>query len=203
MWSDLGGTWQGAVKVAPTPPEAKLIATAESPPLADAVRDINKYSNNVMARQLYLTLSAETDKLPGTTARSLDIVKTWLTKKGINATELVIENGSGLSRIERISATSLAQLLDNAWRSSVMPEFISSLSLVGIDGTLRRRGRGDPVVGNAHMKTGTLNDVRAVAGYVLASDGKRYIAVMMINHPNAPLAQAAQDQFISWVYQRP
>lgn len=203
MWSDLGGTWQGAVRIAATPAEAKLIATAESSPLADAVRDINKFSNNVMARQLYLTLSAETDKQPGTTARSLDIVKTWLTKKGINATELVIENGSGLSRIERISATSLAQLLDNAWRSSVMPEFISSLSLVGIDGTLRRRARGEPVVGNAHMKTGTLNDVRAVAGYVLASDGKRYIAVMIINHPNAPLAQAAQDQFISWVYQRP
>ncbi len=203
MWAEVGGTWKGAVKLAATPADAKLIATSESAPLSDMVRDINKFSNNVMARQLYLTLSGEIDKLPATPARSLDIVRGWLAKKGIAAPELVIENGSGLSRIERISATSLSQLLDAAWRSAVMPEFISSLSLMGVDGTFRRRLRTDSVNGNAHVKSGTLNDVRALAGYVLANDGRRYSVVMMVNHANAILTQDAQDALVQWVYARP
>ncbi len=202
MWADVGGVWKGAVKVAPTPTEAKLIATSESPSLSDVIRDINKYSNNVMARQLYLTLSAEVDKQPATPQRSLDIVRTWLARKNIVAPELVIENGSGLSRIERISAANLGKLLDAAWRSAVMPEFISSMSLVGIDGTFRRRARGDVVAGQAHMKSGTLNDVRAIAGYVLAADERRYIMVMMANHNNAIFTQAAKDALLQWVYAR-
>ena len=115
----------------------------------------------------------------------------------------MIENGSGLSRIERISAASLSQLLDAAWRSAVMPEFISSLSLMGVDGTFRRRLRTDSVNGNAHVKSGTLNDVRALAGYVLANDGRRYSVVMMVNHANAILTQDAQDALVQWVYARP
>jgi serine-type D-Ala-D-Ala carboxypeptidase/endopeptidase (penicillin-binding protein 4) len=205
MWGDVGGTWnngKGAVKLAPTPKEAKLILSSESPALSEVVRDINKYSNNVMARQLFLTLSGEIDKQPATTARSFDIVRSWLARKNIMAPELVIENGSGLSRIERISAGTLAQILDSAWRSAVMPEFISSLSLVGVDGTFRRRSRTDIVAGNAHMKSGTLNDVRAMAGYVLASDERRYIMVMIANHNNAIFSQPAQDALLQWVYAR-
>ena len=202
MWADVGGVWKGNVKVAPTPREAKLIATSESPALSEVIRDINKYSNNVMARQLYLSLSADIDKQPATPQRSFDIVKNWLARKNIAAPELVIENGSGLSRIERISAANLGKLLDAAWRSAVMPEFISSLSLVGVDGTFRRRAKGDVVAGQAHMKSGTLNDVRAIAGYVLAADERRYIMVMMANHNNAIFTQAAQDALLQWVYAR-
>jgi serine-type D-Ala-D-Ala carboxypeptidase/endopeptidase (penicillin-binding protein 4) len=202
MWADVGGMWKGNVKVAPTPREAKLIATSESPALSEVIRDINKYSNNVMARQLYLSLSADIDKQPATPQRSFDIVKNWLARKNIAAPELVIENGSGLSRIERISAANLGKLLDAAWRSAVMPEFISSMSLVGVDGTFRRRARGDVVAGQAHMKSGTLNDVRAIAGYVLAADERRYIMVMMANHNNAIFTQAAQDALLQWVYAR-
>jgi len=204
MWADVGGTWKGAVVVAPIPRDAKLIASTESPALSEVVRDINKYSNNVMARQLYLSLSGPNavDRTPATTAKSFAIVRDWLTRKNIAAAELVIENGAGLSRIERVSAATLAALLDAAWRSAVMPEFISSLSLVGIDGTFRRRVRGDVVSGNAHMKSGTLNDVRAIAGYVLAGDDRRYIMVMMVNNSNAILTQAAQDALLQWVYAR-
>lgn len=203
MWSDVGGIWKGAVRLAPAPADARLIATTESPPLGDMVRDINKFSNNVMARQVYLTLSGEIDKQPATAAASLEIVRGWLKRKGIAAPELVIENGSGLSRIERISAASLSQLLDAAWRSPTMPEFISSMSLVGVDGTFRRRLRTDVAAGNAHMKSGTLNDVRALAGYVLATDERRYSVVMMVNHANAILTQAAQDALVQWVHARP
>ncbi len=202
MWGDVGGVWKGSVRLAPTPADARLIAGIESPPLSEMVRDINKFSNNVMARQLFLTLSGELDKQPATQARSLVIVREWLRKKGITAAELAIENGAGLSRVDRISAAGLSQLLDAAWRSATMPEFVSSMSLIGVDGTFRRRLQSEPVAGQAHIKSGTLNDVRAMAGYVLAGDGRRYSVVMMVNHANAPLTQDAQDVLLQWVYAR-
>ena len=207
LWRSSGGKWEGAVKLLPTPSKAKLIASTESPPLADVVRDINKYSNNVMARQLFLTLSAEawvgSIKEPGNASRSAQIVKEWLAKKNIAAPELVLENGSGLSRNERISAFSLAQMLDAAWRSSVMPEFISSMPLLGLDGTLRKRSRGESIAGQAHVKTGTLNDTRAIAGYLLDQSGRRWVVIMIANHPNAVQTQAAQDALINWAFSRP
>jgi serine-type D-Ala-D-Ala carboxypeptidase/endopeptidase (penicillin-binding protein 4) len=202
MWNEVGGVWSGAVRLASTPADARLLASVESPPLSDAIRDINKFSNNVMARQLLLTIAAESDRQPGTTARGTEVIKSWLARKGIVAPELVIDNGSGLSRVERISAANLADVLDAAFRSSVMPEFLSSFSLVGVDGTFRRRATNEIAAGVAHMKSGTLNDVRAVAGYILANDNKRYLVVMMVNHSNAILAQAAQDVLLGWVYAR-
>jgi len=200
MWRELGGVWNGAVKLAPVPADARLVATVESPALAEVIRDINKYSNNVMARQVFLTLSAELTHEPGNAMASAQIIRDWLARKNIIAPELSLENGSGLSRSERVSAASLAQLLDAAWKSSVMPEFMSSLSLVGADGTMRQRGKNDSVAGQAHIKTGSLSDVRAMAGYVLDATGRRWIVVMLINHANAPAAQAAQDALLSAVY---
>ena len=207
LWRNSGGKWEGAVKLLPTPSTAKLLASTESPPLADVVRDINKFSNNVMARQLFLTISADAwvgnTKEPGNASRSTQMIKEWLARKNITAPELVLENGSGLSRNERISASTLAQMLDAAWRSSVMPEFMSSMSLLGLDGTLRRRNRGESIAGQAHVKTGTLNDTRAIAGYLLDQTGRRWIVIMMANHPNAVQTQAAQDALVNWVYSRP
>jgi serine-type D-Ala-D-Ala carboxypeptidase/endopeptidase (penicillin-binding protein 4) len=200
IWKELGGSWKGLVKVTATPADAHLLATLESPSLAEVVRDINKYSNNVMARQLFLTISAEKSGPPGTVARSTEIIREWLAKKGINAPELVFENGAGLSRAERSSAATLAGLLTSAWGSSVMPEFIASMPLLGVDGTLRKRARSDAVAGQAHVKTGTLNDAAAIAGYVQDMNGRRWLVVMMINHANAPQAQAAQDALLAWVH---
>ena len=200
LWRDMGGHWKGDVKLAATPADARLIATLESPPLADAVRDINKFSNNVMARQLFLTLSAELNREPGSQNGSAKLIREWLAKKNIAAPELILDNGAGLSRSERISAATLALLLEAAWKSSVMPEFMSSLALVGVDGTLRRRVRNDSVAGQAHIKTGTLNDVRAMAGFVLDATGHRWMVVMIVNHPNASLTQAAQDVLLSAVH---
>ena len=200
MWRDLGGTWNGAVKLAATPADARLIATAESPPLADVIRDINKFSNNVMARQLFLTLSVEPGKEPASVARSNAVIKELLLQRNIAAPELIIENGSGLSRIDRVSAKTLALLLDSVWRSNVMPEYVSSLALYGVDGTLRRRNKSDGVVGQAHLKSGTLNDARALAGFVLDANGRHWIVVLMVNHPNAGATRAAQDALLAWVH---
>ena len=73
--------------------------------------------------------------------------------------------------------------------------------MVAADGTMRKRLRGERVAGQAHIKTGLLNDARSMAGYVLDRSGRRYIVVMMVNHPNAPQADAAQDALLAWVYE--
>ena len=205
LWKDLGGVWQGDVKVQAMPAEATLLSATESPALSEVVRDINKFSNNVMARQLFLTLSAEKMLPPANAGRSANVIKEWLNKKGIAAPELVLENGSGLSRAERTSATTLSAMLDAAFKSSVMPEFIASLPLLGMDGTLRRRGRSDAIAGQAHIKGGTLNEARAMAGYVLDTNHRRWIVVMMVNPANPGIVnatQAAQDALLAWVQAR-
>ena len=232
MWTDLGGVWKGAVKVQALPSSVRLIAQSESAALSDIVRDINKYSNNVMARQVFLTLSgtpisdaalaqamlavadetaqstepvAPVDALkskPGEAVRSEKLIKEWLNLKGVAAPELVMENGSGLSRIERISANTLGNMLQVAWKSAVMPEFLSSMPLLGVDGTMRRRSRTEGVAGQAHITGGTLSDVRAIGGYVLDKSGKRWVVVLMVNDANAAATQRAQDLLLAWVYGR-
>ncbi|HJU70557.1 MAG TPA: D-alanyl-D-alanine carboxypeptidase/D-alanyl-D-alanine-endopeptidase [Paucimonas sp.] len=201
MWADLGGVFRGSVRSGPTPSDARLITEWESATLPEVIRDINKYSNNVMARQLLLTIAASKLHLPGNTERGTDVVKSWLANKGIAAPELVIENGSGLSRIERIAPRTMARMLVAAFKSPVMPELMASMPVVGYDGTMRNRLRESGVAGNAHIKTGRLDDVRAVAGYVLAASGKRYAVVCLINHPNADSGLEVQDALLQWVYE--
>ena len=206
LWAETGGRWDnggtGRVRDGLVPAGARLLHTHESPPLAEIVRDTNKFSNNVMARHLYLTLGAESAGAPGSTQKAFTAIKAWLAAKGIAAPELVMENGSGLSRIERISAGNLAALLQAAWRSAVMPEFIASLPVVAVDGTMRRRLQGSSVAGQAHIKTGLLSDARAMAGYVLDRSGRRHVVVMIVNHPSAHEAQPAMDALLRWVYER-
>jgi D-alanyl-D-alanine carboxypeptidase/D-alanyl-D-alanine-endopeptidase (penicillin-binding protein 4) len=200
LWEELGGSIDGRWKDGPVPAAARLLAVSESASVAELVRDINKYSNNVMARQLFLTLGAEVLKLPGRGDRSARVVQSWLAEKKLDFPELVLENGSGLSRLERISAGNMGRLLLEAWHSAVMPELMSSLPLVAYDGTMRRRLRFESIAGQAHIKTGSLNDARTLAGYVLDRNGRRRVVVMFINHANAAAGQSAQDALLEWVY---
>ena len=200
LWAELGGTISGGWRNGPVPADARLLATGESASNAELVRDINKFSNNVMARQLYLTLGAEMFNVPGNSERSAEAVRSWLAQKQLDFPELVLENGSGLSREERISAEHMARLLLAAWHSAVMPELMSSLPLVAQDGTMRRRLRSESIAGQAHIKTGSLSDARTLAGYVLDQRGRRRVVVFFINHPNAAAAQPAQDALLEWVY---
>jgi D-alanyl-D-alanine carboxypeptidase/D-alanyl-D-alanine-endopeptidase (penicillin-binding protein 4) len=197
----MGGAWGGHVREGAVPPEARLLHTHESAPLAQMIRDINKFSNNVMARQLYLTLATASSEPPARPELAAETVRHWLAVKGIPAPELAVENGAGLSRSDRLSAASLAALLQAAWASAVMPEFIASLPLAAVDGTMKKRLIGDPVAGQAHVKTGLLSDVRAMAGYVLDRKGRRKAVVMLMNHPNAPDAEAATDALLRWAYE--
>jgi len=202
LWSEMGGSWKGTVREGSVPPTARLFYVNESEPLSELVRDINKFSNNVMARQLFLTIGAERGTPPARTEESARVIRQWVAAKNINAPELVLENGSGLSRVERISAQHLAALLQAAWRSPVMPEFIASLPIVATDGTMRKRLLGGPAAGSAHIKTGLLNDARTIAGYVLDRQGRRQVVVMMVNHPRAPEADPAMDALIDAVYRQ-
>ena len=201
LWTELGGTWQGGVREGTVPNDSRPALVHESPPLAEIVRDINKFSNNVMARQLYLTLAAELGGAPARPEAAFDAIKDWLKTKNISAPELVMENGSGLSRNERITAATLARILDAAWASPLMPELLASMPIAATDGTMRRRLRGDPLAGQAHVKTGLLNDARSIAGYVQDRNGARHIVVMIVNHPSAPQSDAAMDALLRWVYE--
>jgi D-alanyl-D-alanine carboxypeptidase/D-alanyl-D-alanine-endopeptidase (penicillin-binding protein 4) len=196
MWERQGGAWSGGVREGHVPPAARLVASLDSQPLAVLIRDINKFSNNVMTQQLFLTMGAAGGQ-PGNPARGADAVRGLLAARGIDAPGLVLENGCGLSRVERISPATLANLLVDAWKSQWMSELMASLPISGVDGTMQRR---DVPAGAAHMKTGMLDDTRAVAGYVLAASGRRYVVVAIINHPNAGRATGAHDALIEWVY---
>jgi len=200
LWEEMGGVLRGTVREAPTPESAKLFYSHESPALAEVVRDMNKYSNNVMARQVFLTLSAEAAGPPARADRSVQVIVAWLARIGLDFPELAMENGAGLSRGDRISARSMGRLLLSAFASPVMPEFIASLPLVAYDGTMKRRLKSETVAGQAHIKTGSLSDVRSLAGYVLDSRGRRYAVVFFVNHPGAGATQAAQDALLEWVY---
>jgi D-alanyl-D-alanine carboxypeptidase/D-alanyl-D-alanine-endopeptidase (penicillin-binding protein 4) len=200
LWGEAGGKIFGKTRDAGVPGDARLVLAIDSPPLADVVRDINKFSNNVMARQLFLTLSAEATGQPGEPASSVAVIKAWLKRKGIEAPELVLENGAGLSRVERISADTLAALLHVMSAGALMPELISSLPLVAVDGTMKKRMNGNGVAGQAHIKGGTLNEVRAIAGEVVDRNGRRWLVAFMVNHPNAPAAQPVQDVLLQWIY---
>ena len=202
LWVELGGKLRGQVRDGTTPASARLVTEWESGTLSEVIRDINKYSNNVMARQLLLTLAYQVLKLPANTEHGGAVLRTWLSNKGIDAPELSIENGSGLSRNERISAATMGRMLSLAYRAPTMPEFVASLPLVGLDGTMRSRLQAQGVAGRAHIKTGLLNEVRAVAGYVLSASGKQYVVACIVNHPNAFNAQEAQDALLEWIYER-
>jgi serine-type D-Ala-D-Ala carboxypeptidase/endopeptidase (penicillin-binding protein 4) len=199
-WSDAGGSFAGGVRDGRVPAGAKPIATLQSAPLYDAVRDINKLSNNVMARQLFLTLATTGYPPPATTAHAAAAVRRWLAKRKLDLPELVLENGSGLSRRERIAARSMARVLLAADESRVRGDYVSSLAVAATDGTVRKRFADDAVADQALLKTGSLEGVRAIAGYVLGRGGRRYVVVCFVNHPNAARAQRALDLLVEAVY---
>ena len=196
LWEGGGGVWTGRVRDAALPAGARQIASRESRTLAEVIRDINKFSNNVMARQVFLTVGAAASALPGNAARASQAIRGFLAARGLSVPELVLENGSGLSRSERIAPANLAAMLVDAWRSPLMPELMSSLPIVGVDGTTKGRRAA---AGAAHLKTGMLADVRAIAGYVVANSGRRYVLVAIINDPSARGAQRAHDALLDWL----
>ncbi|HEY6134139.1 MAG TPA: D-alanyl-D-alanine carboxypeptidase/D-alanyl-D-alanine-endopeptidase [Rubrivivax sp.] len=197
LWRELGGRLGGSVRAGTSPTGLTPSFEHRSPALSETVRDINKFSNNVMAQQLFLTLAlVRQPAAPASAEGARDALRRWAAERlGDTPAELVLDNGSGLSRQTRVSAQWLARLLQHAGASAVMSELMSSLPVNGLDGTMRRSRAS---AGRAHLKTGSLRDVAGVAGYVLADSGRRYVLVAIINHSNANQARPALDALVQW-----
>lgn len=195
LWSELGGRLTGVVRTGTTPPSAAEIAVFDSEPLAVVIRDINKFSNNLMARQLLLTLGTRI-ATPATPPHGAAVVTQWLRARNLAITGLEIDNGSGLSRRERISARGLGRLLADAHRHPFAAEFASSLPIAAVDGTLKTRLPDTPAAGHARLKTGALDNVRSIAGYVVDRSNAVWIVVALVDHPNAAKAVAALDALV-------
>lgn len=194
IWAQLGGQFNGNLQNASVPLTAQKVTTQYSEPLSQVMHDINKWSNNLMARQLMLTVGLEFgDAMPVTEKSAATAIQAVLTRKGLFFDELVLENGSGLSRVERISAEHLAQMLVSAFKSPVMPDFMASLPILGLDGTTKKRLVDTALQGRAQLKTGSLNGVTTIAGYLLDANLRRYAVVFLINHANAAQGRKAQD----------
>ncbi|MEF7615241.1 D-alanyl-D-alanine carboxypeptidase/D-alanyl-D-alanine-endopeptidase [Aquincola sp. MAHUQ-54] len=198
MWEDAGGRLAGRVREGSAPTATPPSFEFASPPLAEVVRDINKYSNNVMAQQLFLTLGLERGG-QGSPEAAREVLLRWLADRlrlpAAALHGLQLDNGSGLSRDTRLTAGLLSRMLQSAWRSPVMPDLVASLPATATDGTLRR---SQAPAGRAHLKTGSLRDVAGVAGYVLGDSGRRYLVVAIVNHPNAAAARPAFDALVQW-----
>jgi D-alanyl-D-alanine carboxypeptidase/D-alanyl-D-alanine-endopeptidase (penicillin-binding protein 4) len=298
LWKELGGTLQGKLRTGTVPSDQAPFAKYISPPLSEVIRDINKFSNNIMARQLFLTFGAASPAMnpanstlagagrqhpddegkhdvppnpqefgvsgstilaeqiggdtaenestvdqpltgspevqgsaggndpaqpesagtqdpgvsisgplndtkaiipPANIAHSTAAMQQWLKVQQLQFPELVLENGAGLSRKARISAVHLAEVLQRATSSPFFAELESSLPILGLDGTVRKRFNESDIAGYAHLKTGSLEGVKSIAGYVKAHSGKQWIVVFLVNHPNAAKAQHAQDALIDWL----
>ncbi len=260
LWAETGGKVEGMVRPGSAPTDASPLLEETSPPLADVLREMNKWSSNVIARQLLASLGAGpevatsvADRIEVGSAHALagaepksaveaganepadaatttgatapvetygiradaatvethpidmvaagaDAAHAQLAAAGIDTSRLVIANGSGLSRIESVTARTLGEMLLAAWRRPYMPEFIASLPIIGVDGTLRDRLATSPASGHAHLKTGYINGVRAIAGYVLDRNGRRHVVAMLVNDPRAVDSRPALDALIEWVW---
>ena len=197
-WRELGGELRGQVRDGRAPAGVKPAFEFGSPALAEVIRDINKFSNNVMAQQLFLTLSLQ-QRASGTLEGSREVMAAWWRER-FGGEPPVTDNGSGLSRTESITAAQLGQLLQAAWASPVMPDFVASLPALGLDGTLRRNRQN---TGLAHLKTGSLVDVAGVAGYVHGPQGRRYVLVAIANHPRASGIRNASQALVQWAARQP
>ena len=202
LWNQIGGSVDGKITQGIVPADAKRLLEESSISLAEAVRLVNKFSNNVMTRQILLSMGAQEFGPPGTTDKGIAAVNAWLVEHKLDHPDLQLDNGAGLSRDARISAGLLGELLLHVYKQAYMPEFIASLPVSGYDGTMAHRFNDTPLVGHAHIKTGLLDFVQSMAGYVTTATGKRYVVVLLHNDKRAHTrsAEKLQNQLINWIY---
>jgi D-alanyl-D-alanine carboxypeptidase/D-alanyl-D-alanine-endopeptidase (penicillin-binding protein 4) len=190
---------KGAYKAGPTPPAAKVMFKSESDALAEIVAQMNKLSNNFMAEQLLRAVGAEKYGLPGTTEKGVKAVGAYLSELGVAPTAWRVVNGSGLTRATTIAPSAMDRVLVDMYRNPALAtEFVQSLSVGGRDGTLRHRFRDDGMEGRIRGKSGTLDGVRCLAGYVEATDGTTYAFTFLVNDIPGATARAkeAHDRLV-------
>jgi len=204
LWEESGSTLGGTLRIGEVPEALEPFYVMESLPLSDIIRSINKWSNNVMARHLFLTVGVERFGAPATVDKGRRAVVQLLGERGLDFPGLRIDNGAGLSRDVRITAHNMAQLLMAADQSIYRAEFVSSLALAGMDGTMRRRFRDESMAGHMHLKTGRLDDVFSMVGYVRSRSGDDYVVVAIQNGTDAHRGpgEEAQSALLKWVYEQ-
>ncbi len=204
LWRESGGEFAGKLRIETTPTDAKLLYTFDSLSLAEIVRLTNKHSNNLMARHLLLTLGRERYGDPATLEKGVAAITEWSREKGFDWSGVDIDNGSGLSRSARITVLQMAKILRAAYRSPFAPEYLASLPLAGMDGTLRSRMKDSPA-GAIRLKTGHLDGVSGVAGFVTAPTGKTFVLVSLVNHARADFgaAEPVHAALAAWILANP
>lgn len=204
LWRESGGVLEGGLRKGIADVDAEPLLSFDSLPLASMIARVNKHSNNVMARQLLYTLAAEVNGAPGTEEGGKQVIAEWLTENKLESCKLAIENGAGLSRNSRITAADMGSLLRFAWRQPYMPEYLASMSLTGLDGTLSRRFRSTELIGKAHMKTGSMDHVTAIAGYLQSRSGRRFAVVALQNYEDIHRGpgEEVQHALLRWLYEQ-
>jgi D-alanyl-D-alanine carboxypeptidase/D-alanyl-D-alanine-endopeptidase (penicillin-binding protein 4) len=200
LWRELGGKFTGKLKVEAAPADAQPLLSFDSLTLGEIVRLTNKFSSNLMARHLLLTMGEERLGGPATPEKGAAAMADWSRERGLDLQGMDIDNGSGLSRRTQITVLQMAKVLSAAYRSRYAPEFLASLPLAGVDGTLRSRMKMTPA-GAARLKTGHLDGVSGVAGYVTAASGKTYVLVCLVNHARAGFGggEPVHAALVNWI----
>lgn len=200
LWRELGGEFTGKLRVEAAPADTQALLNFDSLTLGEIVRLTNKYSSNLMARHLLLTMGGERLGAPATLEKGAAAMADWSRAHGLDLQDMEIDNGSGLSRRTRISVLQMAKLLSVAYHSRYAPEFLASLPLAGVDGTLRSRMNSTPA-GAVRLKTGHIDGVSGVAGYVTAASGKTYVLVSLVNHARADYGagEPVHAALVNWI----
>jgi serine-type D-Ala-D-Ala carboxypeptidase/endopeptidase (penicillin-binding protein 4) len=202
LWREMGGEITGKLRVEAAPADARLLLSYDSLTLGEIVRLTNKFSNNLMARHLLLAIGEARFGAPATLEKGAAALGLWARDRKLALEDVDIDNGSGLSRRTHISVLEMAQVLNAAYHSRYAPEFIASLPLAGIDGTLHSRMKDSPA-GAVRLKTGHIDGVSGVAGYVTSGSGKTYVLVSLINDARADegAGEPVHAALVSWVLQ--
>lgn len=198
LWRRMGGEWQGGWKHGKAPEDIDILAAYESPPLSDIITAMNKHSNNVIARNLYLSLAP--DEAPRILPAAAAALDNWLGGKGVHGA--VIENGSGLSRTARMTPEQMATVLRHIWEHRYRAEMLASLPILGIDGTLRKRLKKGELAGAGHFKTGSLNGVKSIGGFFYDRQGRTVMVAFFSHNVRGSRSKALQDAIIRWAYEQ-
>jgi D-alanyl-D-alanine carboxypeptidase/D-alanyl-D-alanine-endopeptidase (penicillin-binding protein 4) len=200
LWRESGGEFSGKLRVEAAPADAQPVLSFDSLSLGEIIRLTNKFSSNLMARHLLLTMGEERSGAPATLQKGAAAIAEWGRERGLDLQGMDIDNGSGLSRITHISALQMAEILRAAYHSRFAPEFLASLPLAGVDGTLRSRMKTTPA-GAVRLKTGHIDGVSGVAGYVTTGSGKTYVLVSLVNHSRADIGagEPVHAALVDWM----
>ncbi len=172
----------GRVRTGAVPEGARLVHVAQSDSLGEIVRRLNKTSNNFVAEQLLETMGAQAKGAPGSWAKGVEAVEAFLADVGVPRGAYVMKNGSGLNDTNRFSARQLVTLLRAMWgRFPLHAEYLVSLPVAGRDGTIRWRMEGSEAEGRLRAKTGTLENVTSLSGYVENAAHRTLAFAILVN----------------------